>query len=247
MLCLLIALLAVHPGLAASSEQEITVTAPRRTPPLRIALLQEPRPAWFGSEQLRFAYRLEGGRAPLTLKVQLRNRWQTRDIVLGDAASTPGDVALVEASSNRWAGEIVSARLIAIDAAGRRASSRSYPLALPRKTFLNPLAQRLADFRQGLIDGSTDLATTLDQLDGLRLSAEFNDADRSIISKLRLAHLYLSERRSIDAGIDLLWVTALDLESSTRISVADLAIRFDSTLRALRYAPVPMNAPSRDD
>jgi Domain of unknown function (DUF4175) len=233
------------PAWAAASD-EILVTAPKRSAPLRIVLQQEPRPTFFGSEQIRFAYATSGGTAPVRLQLRLVNRWQRRELDMGEIAPDRDDVLLAELVSNRWAGEVVQASLVAIDASGRRTVSRSYALALPRKTFLNPLAQRLSEFRQGLIDETTEIETTLDQLDGLRLSASFNNADPLVISKLRLAQLYLSERRSRNAGIDLLWITALDLEAATRVSIAELGARFDASLKALRYAPVPMNAPAID-
>jgi hypothetical protein len=245
---LLTCLLLCRSSFAAEPLGDIIVTATKPTP-LKVALLQEPRAAFFGSEQIRFWYRLGGGRGPITLKVELRNRFAKRSIELGkfEANAAPADSALLaDISSDRWAGEIVQARLIATDETGKVARSKAFPVALVRKTFLNALAARLAEYRQSLIDERTDVTTAREQIDALVYSARFNEADPVIVEKLRLTRLYLSELASVQSAIDLLWVAALDLEANTRVDLAQLAMRYDTILRAQIYAPLPLNAPTQD-
>ncbi len=247
-LAVLCCLLWCRNALAAEPLAEIVVTAAKPVP-LAISLLQEPRAAFFGSEQIRFWYALGGGIGPVRLSVELKNRFQKRRIDVGSfetAAIAVESGLLTDISSDRWAGEIVQARLIATDARGRVARSKSYPLSLVRKTFLNALAARLADYRQSLIDERTEIATTRDQLQALLYSARLNEADPVLVEKLRLTLLYLGEANNSQAAIDLLWVAALDLESDTRVNLAQLALRYDNILRAQSYAPLPLNAPTQD-
>jgi Domain of unknown function (DUF4175) len=140
----------------------------------------------------------------------------------------------------------VQARLIATDTRGSVARSKAYPLALVRKTFLNALAARLAEYRQSLIDERTDVSAAREQIEALMYSARFNEADPVIVEKLRLTFLYLGESATVQSAIDLLWVAALDLEADTRVDLAQLALRYNNIFRAQIYAPVPLNATPQD-
>ena len=146
-------------------------------------------------------------------------------IQLPDAAlsgqGTVRGVALPDLSTDPWAGEAVTGRLVATDAAGQIGQSPDARFTLPARPFRNPLARAVLDVRKRLALGREPPAQAADDLQALGDTPGEFAQDTSLYlnltadaSFLRLPGDVATDRASgaLDEATDRLWQLALALE-----------------------------------
>lgn len=135
--------------------------------------------------------------------------------VPGNAKSAKG-VALPDLSADAWAGEAVTARLLATDASGQAAHSPDATFTLPARPFRNPLARAVLDVRRRLALGREQPAEAADDLQALGDTPGAFAQDSSLFLNLTadasLLRLDPASPAATDEGVSRLWELALALE-----------------------------------
>ena len=129
-------------------------------------------------------------------------------------------VATPDLSADPWAGDAVTAVLVATDATGRSGRSAEARFTLPSRTFRNPLARAVLDLRRRLALGREAPAEVADDLQALGDTPGAFAQDTSLFLNLSTdaSLLRLPDRAADRAGAardeasDRLWQLALALE-----------------------------------
>ena len=125
-------------------------------------------------------------------------------------------VATPDLSADPWAGDAVTAVLVATDATGRSGRSAEARFTLPSRTFRNPLARAVLDLRRRLALGREAPAEVADDLQALGDTPGTFAQDPSLFLNLSTdaALLRLADREDTarDEASDRLWQLALALE-----------------------------------
>ena len=135
--------------------------------------------------------------------------------VPGSSKSAKG-VALPDLSADPWAGEAVTARLLATDASGQVGHSADATFTLPARPFRNPLARAVLDVRRRLALGREQPAEAADDLQALGDTPGAFAQDSSLFLNLSadasLLRLDPGSPAATDEGVSRLWELALALE-----------------------------------
>ncbi|NPD65961.1 DUF4175 family protein [Lichenicola cladoniae] len=133
----------------------------------------------------------------------------------GSTKSAKG-VALPDLSADPWAGEPVTARLLATDASGQTGRSADAAFTLPARPFRNPLARAVLDVRRRLALGREQPAEAADDLQALGDTPGAFAQDSSLFLNLSadasLLRLQPASPAATDEGVSRLWELALALE-----------------------------------
>lgn len=219
---------------AAPDSIEIVAKRKVKPGPLRIKLMDRPRPPQFGSENLRISYRVSNAIEGAQVFLRIRQGLQTHEWPLATHEDLTGSeletTTLVDVTGDTFAGQDVRVSLAVRDARGRTATSRSADTTVPQRFFLHPLSRQIASIRTGLINTDITVAEAKARLAELSEAARNANIDTTVQAALRQSYWRLEYDKSAAATFDLLWLTANHLESSRRLSVTTLAEQLDHTL-----------------
>ncbi len=129
--------------------------------------------------------------------------------------------------AHRWAGRVVTARLVAEDAIGQIGSSEPVELTLPERLFQHPVARAVIEQRRLLVDEPPKRNVVAAVLAALALAPEAYNNDMTAHLGLRTARTRLQNDKSEAAtqGVfDLLWDVAIRIEDGN-LSEAEQALR----------------------
>ncbi len=146
--------------------------------------------------------------------------------------------AFKDLTPSRYAGETVSLRLVALDAAGNYGVSAPVKMRLPERRFTHAVARQVIAARKQVWADPSRLEPPAARLDALsRNPQSFND-DLTIFSALRRSVWRLRSDQAwteIDGITDFLWETALDLEAQkTGKDMADLRAKMDQLMAQMK-------------
>jgi hypothetical protein len=150
-------------------------------------------------------------------------------------------------SEHPYAGLDVDITLEAADAAGQTASSRTVTFKLPQRSFTDPLARALIEQRQNLASlGAAAHGRVLRTLEALTLAPDkFYAGATGTYLALRAAAWglkYAETRQDIERIEDLLWQTAVGLEQSGILTMAEQLRRMQQALFQMMAQGSPQSA-----
>ena len=118
-------------------------------------------------------------------------------------------------TSHPWAGQRVSMQLVARDQGGNEGTSDAVQLTLPQREFNKPLARAIIEQRGKLVISRLAREGVAQALEGLTISPEKFQMDKSVYLALRSAYWRLQRRTDDEALIsvvDQLWDVAVNIE-----------------------------------
>jgi Domain of unknown function (DUF4175) len=221
---------------------EVVARRPVKSGPLRVTLLEKPRAAFFGSEQMRLYYKISnaGKKADVFLKVRLGLKSHYWSLATHEdlSAREIETSVIADATGDLWAGQEVRVQVVARDGRGRQASSKSFAVTLPQRFFLHPLARDIGRVRSAMINREMTAQAGQAQIADLSLFARNSNADTTVLAALRQIYWRLDQEKNGDGVYELMWLVANDLEGLRRLSVNDLRQKLDRTLSE-RDIPIP--------
>ncbi len=235
--------LAADPPPVPETIIEVVARRPVKIGPLKVTVLEKPRSAYFGGEQLRLYYKVSNAaqKADIFLKVRLGLKSHYWPIATHDdlSAREIETSLLADATGDVWAGQEVRVQVVARDGRGRRAISKSFLVTLPQRFFLHPLARDISRVRSAMINREITASAGQAQIADLSLFAQNSNANSTVLAALRQIYWRLDQEKSGDGVYELMWLVANDLEGLRRLSVNDLRSKLDRTLSE-RDIPIPV-------
>jgi hypothetical protein len=218
---------------AAGDAGAIVIVAKRKAKPgqLKIQVIDRPRPPQYGSEQLRLSYRISNASAGTKTVLRIRQGLQSHLWVLADhgelTAQELETSILVDVTGDLFAGQDVRMSLLARDANGRSATSKSFYATVPQRFFLHPLAREIAAVRMGLISHDIQVAEAKTRISQISAAAAGDRIDTTVLAALRQIFWRMEYDKSPEGAFELMWLTANHLEDSRRLSLTGLAEHLD--------------------
>lgn len=168
---------------------------------------------------------------------------------LGESAVVvgPREIARVmplDLASDPWAGQQVSLRMTARDAAGSASMTAPVEVRLPERAFQHPVARRLAKVRRMLMDDpeGARASAIVDLTEVAQAPAAFNDVPVVFLG-VRVGALRLSDPKAAIVPVtDLLWSLAVRIEDGVR---GDADQQLADAQQALEDA-IARNAPASE-
>jgi uncharacterized protein (TIGR02302 family) len=191
------------------------------------------RPAATQRQALDVRYTAEDdfGLAGIALELTLVGRADTterialREISRAERAVEEG--RYLDLTPHPFAGQEVTARLVATDVVDQRGVSETLRFTLPERTFTNPLARAIIELRKQLVAQPSERRSVASRLNILAQSPRLDGVEASIPLTLRAAstRLVLHEEGAADRSVvDLLWEVALYVEDG-QMAVAERDLR----------------------
>jgi uncharacterized protein (TIGR02302 family) len=159
------------------------------------------------------------GRADSTERITLRD--------LGRPETALDDGSYVDLTPHPFAGQEVTARLVATDVIDQEGTSETLTFTLPERAFTNPLARAVIALRKQLVARPEERKAVASKLNILAQSPRLDGVELSIPLTLRAAstRLVLNEEGAADRSVvNLLWELALYIEDG-QMAVAERDLR----------------------
>ena len=240
-----------RPGGAAA---DVAIQVAAKTPP-SIRLLEPPQSNISGSMTLHYLIEDAYGVREASGAVVLADRkTQAAHTLFGPptlalslpagAKGTGEERSTVDLSEHPWAGARVTLSLSATSVSQAHATSPPVEIALPQKSFVNPLAKALVELRRNLVlnpDGETPRVERA--IKALRLGPELFETSPRVYLDLDGAGRRLALARNDDDLRDVaawLWALALSVENGDASqALKDLRAAEDKLREALRQGASP--------
>lgn len=183
--------------------------------------------------RLAFAAADDYGVTAVALRLTLGGGERARevfDMPLGGGNQTSLKVTTFrDLTAHPWAGQSVTAELVATDALGQQGLSKPEQLVLPERSFDNPLAKAIIQQRKRYVANPAKRLDIARRLEDLASSMTYYRGRMRVYLGLAVAEARLV--RSDEAGrtvdrmvVDLLWDIAIDLEEG-RVASTENALR----------------------
>ena len=229
--------IAVEAGGQAAASWSITVTP---DDPPRVVFSKPPGEAQSGALTLAYSvaddYGVVSGRAGIVAEDETLTSENAVvpapeiDLVLPRSQAREGSGQTIrDLTSHPWAGAEVELTLSVKDAAGQEGLSEPVTMALPARTFRDPLAKAIVEQRRTLALDRTARKQVVYALDALTLEPEKHIPDSRVYLGLRSAFWRLADARdgdveTLSSVVDQLWEVALRQEDGD-MSLAAEALR----------------------
>ena len=179
----------------------------------------------------RFAAEDDIGLAAIALELTVVGRPDSTERVnlreFGRPVTELADGSFVDLTPHPFAGQEVTARLVASDVVAQEGTSGALELTLPERDFTNPLARAIIALRKQLVAQPTERRAVASKLNILAQSPRLDGVEVAIPLTLRAAstRLVLHAEGAADRSVvDLLWELALYVEDG-QMAVAERDLR----------------------